>query len=51
VRFERDALLYLAQLYPTATRLTRNTAGAEDLVQETFARHAPPSGSSSPART
>jgi len=37
-RFERDALPYLAQLYPTALRMTRNTADAEDLVQETFAR-------------
>jgi RNA polymerase sigma-70 factor, ECF subfamily len=38
VRFERDALPYLAQLYPTARRITRNTADAEDLVQETFAK-------------
>jgi RNA polymerase sigma-70 factor, ECF subfamily len=37
-RFERDALPYLAQLYATALRMTRNTADAEDLVQETFAR-------------
>jgi RNA polymerase sigma-70 factor (ECF subfamily) len=38
VRFERDALPYLAQLHPTARRITRNTADAEDLVQETFAK-------------
>jgi len=38
VRFERDALPYLAQLYPMARRITRNTADAEDLVQETFAK-------------
>jgi RNA polymerase sigma-70 factor (ECF subfamily) len=38
VRFERDALPYLARLYPTARRMTRNTADAEDLVQETFAK-------------
>ena len=38
VRFERDALPYLAQLYPTARRITGSTADAEDLVQETFAK-------------
>jgi len=37
-RFERDALPYLSQLYPAALRMTRNTADAEDLVQETFTR-------------
>jgi RNA polymerase sigma-70 factor (ECF subfamily) len=37
-RFERDALPYLAQLYPAALGLTRNRADAEDLVQETFTR-------------
>ncbi|MFC4565068.1 sigma-70 family RNA polymerase sigma factor [Nocardiopsis mangrovi] len=29
---------YADQLYPTALRMTRNTADAEDLVQETFAK-------------
>ena len=38
VRFEREALPYLVQLYPTALRMTRHRADAEDLVQETFAR-------------
>jgi RNA polymerase sigma-70 factor (ECF subfamily) len=37
-RFEREALPYLVQLYPTALRMTRHRADAEDLVQETFAR-------------
>ncbi len=37
-RFDRDALPYLAQLYPAALRMTRNRADAEDLVQETFTR-------------
>jgi len=37
-RFERDALPYLAQLYPAALRMTRNRADAEDLVQETFTK-------------
>jgi RNA polymerase sigma-70 factor, ECF subfamily len=35
-RFERDALPYLAQLYPAALRMTPNRADAEDLVQDTF---------------
>jgi len=35
-RFERDALPYRGQLYPTALRMTHNPADAEDLVQETF---------------
>lgn len=38
VRFERDALQYLDQLYSAALRMTRNPADAEDLVQETFAK-------------
>jgi RNA polymerase sigma-70 factor (ECF subfamily) len=37
-RFEREALPYLVQLYPTALRMTRHRADAEDLVQETLAR-------------
>jgi RNA polymerase sigma-70 factor (ECF subfamily) len=38
VRFERDAMQYLDQLYSAAMRMTRNPADAEDLVQETFAK-------------
>ncbi|WP_437440577.1 sigma-70 family RNA polymerase sigma factor [Nocardioides eburneus] len=38
VRFERDALPFLDQLYSAAMRMTRNPADAEDLVQETFAK-------------
>ncbi|WP_245306524.1 sigma-70 family RNA polymerase sigma factor [Acidipropionibacterium timonense] len=38
VRFERDALEYLDQLYGAALRMTRNKADAEDVVQETFAK-------------
>ncbi|HET7387700.1 MAG TPA: sigma-70 family RNA polymerase sigma factor [Nocardioidaceae bacterium] len=37
-RFERDAFVYLDQLYSAAMRMTRNPADAEDLVQETFAK-------------
>jgi RNA polymerase sigma-70 factor (ECF subfamily) len=37
-RFERDALPYLRPMYPTALRITRNPADAEDLIQETFTR-------------
>ncbi len=37
-RFERDALVYVDQLYGAALRMTRNPADAEDLVQETFAK-------------
>ncbi len=34
--FERDALQYNRQLYSAAMRMTRNSADAEDLVQETY---------------
>lgn len=34
--FERDAMVYLDQLYGGALRMTRNPADAEDLVQETY---------------
>lgn len=37
-RFERDALVYVDQLYSAALRMTRNPADAEDLVQETVAK-------------
>jgi RNA polymerase sigma-70 factor (ECF subfamily) len=36
--FERDALPYLDKMYPSALRLTRNRADAEDLVQDTFVK-------------
>lgn len=38
LRFERDALPLLDQLYGAALGMTRNQADAEDLVQETFAK-------------
>lgn len=38
MRFERDALPFLDQLYSAALRMTRNPADAEDLVQETFVK-------------
>jgi RNA polymerase sigma-70 factor (ECF subfamily) len=38
VRFEREALQYLDQLYAAALRMTRNPADAEDVVQETYAK-------------
>lgn len=38
LRFERDALPYLDQLYAAGLRMTRNPADAEDLVQETFVK-------------
>jgi RNA polymerase sigma-70 factor (ECF subfamily) len=38
LRFERDALPYIDQLYSAAMRMTRNPSDAEDLVQETFAK-------------
>ncbi|HOA88986.1 MAG TPA: sigma-70 family RNA polymerase sigma factor [Propioniciclava tarda] len=37
-RFERDALVFLDQLYGAALRMTRNPADAEDVVQETYAK-------------
>ncbi|WP_229071383.1 sigma-70 family RNA polymerase sigma factor [Actinoplanes sp. DH11] len=36
LRFERDALPFVDQLYAAGLRMTRNPADAEDLVQETF---------------
>jgi RNA polymerase sigma-70 factor, ECF subfamily len=36
VRFERDAMPFVDQLYAAALRMTRNPADAEDLVQETY---------------
>jgi RNA polymerase sigma-70 factor (ECF subfamily) len=36
LRFERDAMPFIDQLYAAALRMTRNPADAEDLVQETF---------------
>lgn len=37
-RFERDALPHLDQLYRAARRYARNSADAEDLVQETMVK-------------
>ncbi|WP_091968326.1 sigma-70 family RNA polymerase sigma factor [Propionibacterium cyclohexanicum] len=37
-RFEREAMVYLDQLYGAALRMTRNPADAEDVVQETYAK-------------
>jgi RNA polymerase sigma-70 factor (ECF subfamily) len=37
-RFERDAMVYLDQLYSAAMRMTRNPHDAEDLVQDTYAK-------------
>ena len=36
VRFERDAMSYVDQLYSAALRMTRNPADAEDVVQDTY---------------
>ncbi|WP_169948005.1 sigma-70 family RNA polymerase sigma factor [Microbispora sp. H11081] len=38
LRFERDALPYIDQIYAGALRLARNPADAEDLVQDVFMR-------------
>jgi RNA polymerase sigma-70 factor, ECF subfamily len=38
VRFERDVIPFMGQLYPAALRMTRNSCDAEDLLQETFAK-------------
>jgi RNA polymerase sigma-70 factor (ECF subfamily) len=37
-RFERDALVFIDQLYSAGLRMTRNPQDAEDLVQETYAK-------------
>ncbi|MFI0452450.1 sigma-70 family RNA polymerase sigma factor [Actinomadura sp. 6N118] len=37
-RYERDVLPYVDPLYASAVRMTRNSADAEDLVQETLAK-------------
>jgi RNA polymerase sigma-70 factor (ECF subfamily) len=37
-RFERDAFQYTNQLYAAALRYTKNSADAEDLVQDTYAK-------------
>jgi len=36
--FTKEAMQYAPQLYSAALRMTRNTADAEDLVQETYLR-------------
>ena len=38
VEFEKVAFEYMDSLYSTALRMTRNTAEAEDLVQDTYLR-------------
>ncbi len=38
VRFERDAMQYVDQLYSAAMRMTRNPQDAEDLVQEAYTK-------------
>ncbi len=38
VRFERDAMQYVNQLYSAAMRMARNPADAEDLVQEAYTK-------------
>jgi RNA polymerase sigma-70 factor, ECF subfamily len=37
-RYERDVLPMISPLYASAVRMTRNSADAEDLVQETLAK-------------
>jgi RNA polymerase sigma-70 factor, ECF subfamily len=37
-RFEKEALVYVDQLYSAALRMTRNPTDAEDLVQESIAK-------------
>lgn len=38
MRFERDAMQYVDQLYSAAMRMARNPADAEDLVQEAYTK-------------
>lgn len=38
IRFEREALQYVDQLYSAAMRMTRNPQDAEDLVQEAYTK-------------
>lgn len=38
VRFERDAMQYVDQLYSAAMRMARNPSDAEDLVQEAYTK-------------
>lgn len=38
VRFEREAMVYIDQLYAAALRMARNPADAEDLVQEAYTK-------------
>jgi RNA polymerase sigma-70 factor (ECF subfamily) len=38
LRFEREAVPYLDQIYAAALRMTRRPADAEDLVQDTYAK-------------
>lgn len=38
IRFERDAMQYVDQLYSAAMRMARNPSDAEDLVQEAYTK-------------